>query len=97
MNMPAAIVTNSPRWNFRQLGAALFIGFVLQSLLLPCLCDIGTAKINFAYCFDTLVLLRMTIAYYGRETDRGWIFYAVLCYTSPAWIEGITYLVLGDT
>lgn len=95
MNIPAATVTNPSRWNFRHLGAALFIGFVLQNLLLPCLCEIGTAKIKFALCFDTLVLLRMAIAYFSRETGRGWIFYAVLCYTSAAWIEGLTYLVLG--
>jgi hypothetical protein len=97
MNASAATATTPLRWNFRHLGAALFIGFVFQSLVLPCLCEIGTAKIKFALCFDTLVFLRMMIAYFGRESGRGWIFYAVLCYTSPAWIEGITYLVLGDT
>ena len=96
-NMTTTAHALSPRWNFRHLGAALFIGFVLQQLALPCLCNIGTAKIKFALCFDALVLLRMMIAYSGRETGRGWIFYAVLCYTSPAWIEGLTYLVLGDT
>ena len=84
------------RWNLRNLGAALFIAFVFQSLLLPCLCPIGTAKITLAYCFDCLVLLRMMIAHLRSETGRGWLFYAVLCYTSVAWIEGITYLVLGE-
>ncbi len=97
MNMPAAIVTNSPCWNFRHLGVALLIGLVLQSLVLPCLCDIGTPKIKFALCFDALVLMRMMIAYSGRETGRGWIFYAVLCYASAAWIEGLAYLISGDT
>jgi hypothetical protein len=97
MNIPAPTVMTRARWNFGNLGAALFISFVLQSLFLPCLCQIGTAKMNFALGFDALVLLRMMIAYFGRETGRGWIFYAVLCYTSPVWIEGLTYLVLGDT
>jgi len=97
MDTPATVITSPPRWNFRQLGAALFIGFVLQSLFLPCLCQIGTAKMTFAFYFDALVLARMVIAYFCHETGRGWIFYAALCYSSAAWIEGITYLVLGDT
>src|SRR5215469_2678945 len=96
MNMPAATVTSLPRWNFRRLGWALLIGLCLQSLVLPCLCEIGTAKIKFALYFDALVLARTMIAYFGRETGRGWIFYAVLCYTSAAWIEGLAYLILGD-
>jgi len=79
------------------LGAALFIGFILQSLFLPCLCQIGVAKMTFAFYFDVFVFLRMVISYFCRETGQGWIFYTVLCYTSAAWIEGITYLILGDT
>ena len=85
------------RWNFRQLGAALFISFVLQNIFLPCLCPIGTAKVVFALSFDGLVLVRMIWAYFRRETGKGWIVYAVLCYSSVVWIEGITYIVLGDT
>jgi hypothetical protein len=88
---------NQTRWNFAGLLAALLIGFLFQSVFLPCLCDIGTAKIALAYSFDGLVLLRMLVAYIRSETGKGWVFYAALCYTSVAWIEGITYLVLGDT
>lgn len=97
MNTTASIVESPVRWNLRLLAVALFIGFILQSLFLPCLCAIGTAKIFFAYSFDGLILLRMLLAYFRRETGRGWLVYAVLCYTSAAWIEGITYLVLGET
>src|SRR5258707_9378327 len=95
MNSPAAIMPRATLWNFRHLGAALFIGFVLQSLFLPCLCSIGDAKIALAYAFDGFVLVRMLVAWIARETGRGWIFYAVLCYTSTAWIEGVAYLVIG--
>ena len=82
-------------WNYRQLFAALGIGFILQSLFLPCLCSIGTAKTSFAYALDGLVLLRMGIAYFRRETGSGWKFYAWLLCTSPLWIQGIAYLMLG--
>lgn len=86
---------NAAPWNFRHLGTALFIGFVFQSLFLPCLCSIGDAKMGLAFSFDGLVLTRMFVAWFAHETGRGWIFYAVLCYTSPAWIDGVAYLVIG--
>ena len=84
-------------WNFRHLGAALFIGFIIQNIFLSCLCSIGTAKMALAFSFDSLVLLRMAWAYFRRETGKGWMVYAILCYTSAAWVEGVTFLVLGDT
>lgn len=96
-NSPPEVAQTPAPWNRRHLTAALFIGFILQSLFLPCLCSIGDAKMTFAVCFDGLVILRMLAARRRRETGRGWIVYAVLCYTSAAWIEGITYLVLGET
>ncbi len=79
------------------MAVAFFIGFILQALVLPCLCQIGTAKMALAIVFDLLVLARTLVAYRRRETGRGWIVYAGLCYTSAGWIEGITYLVLGET
>jgi hypothetical protein len=84
-------------WNYKQLLAAWGIAFILQSLILPCLCTIGTAKITFAYTFDALILLRIGVAYLRHETGGGWKFYAWLLCSSPLWIEGITYLVFGDT
>lgn len=92
--MPAAV--SPSRWNFKYLAIALFIGFCLQFLFLPCLCDSDEAKMALAFSFDGLVLVRILLAYFRRETGKGWIFYAVLCYTSVLWIEGITYLVLGN-
>lgn len=91
-----ANVQTPARWKFKPLLAALLIGFFFQSLFLPCLCPIGTAKIALAYSFDGLVLVRMLLAHFRRETGKGWMVYAVLCYTSVLWVEGITYLVLGD-
>jgi len=84
-------------WNFQQLAAALVLGFMLQALVLPCLCAIGTAKMSFAIVFDLLVVARGWMAYRRHETGRGWVLYAVLSYTSAGWIEGIAYLVLGGT
>ena len=79
------------------MAMALLVGFILQMLVLPCLCQTGTAKMTFAIMFDLLVLVRTLVAHYRKETGRGWIVYAVLCYTSAGWIEGITYLILGET
>ena len=83
-------------WNFKHLLAAWFIALVLQSLFLPCLCDIGTAKITFAYILDLLILFRIGIAYVFHENGGGWKFYAWLLWTSTLWIEGISYLIFGD-
>ena len=96
--MSTAIAPAVPgAWNYKQLFAALGIAFILQSLFLPCLCSIGTAKMVFAYSLDGLVLLRMGIAFLRREAGGGWKFYAWLLCTSPLWIEGVTYLIFGDT
>src|SRR5690242_4264725 len=95
MNAAAPALEIAPGWNFKHVLAALVVGFVLQSLWLPCLCDIGTAKITFACAFDALVLIRVLVARACHETGKGRLFYVVLCYTSPAWIEGVAYLVLG--
>ena len=97
MSSPISATSSSVPWNFRQLVLALFVGLMLQSFFLPCLCAIGTAKITLVYCFDGLVLLRMLIAHRLHEKGSGWVFYVVLCYTSPAWVEGLTYLVLGKS
>ena len=52
---------------------------------------------TFALVFDGLVIARLLLAHHRHEIGRGWIVYAVLCYTSAGWIEGITYLILGET
>ena len=89
--------TTAHRWNSKHLAAALAVGVLSQLLFLPCLCQIGTAKITFAFVFDALVVARWWVANRRHETGRGWIVYAILCYTSAGWIEGIAYLIWGET
>jgi len=96
MSSQSALPAQSP-WNHKQLLVALAIAFILQSLLLPCLCSIGTAKMKLAYALDGLVLLRIGVSYMRRGAGGGWKFYAILLYTSPVWIQGIAYIVFGDT
>ena len=84
-------------WNFKRFGIVFAIALVLQSLILPCLCDIGTAKMRFALVFDLLIVGRAASAYFARERGSGWKFYAWLVASSPLWIEAITYLVFGET
>jgi hypothetical protein len=82
-------------WNFRRLTYAFIISFVLQQLFLPCLCSIGTAKIALAIVVDGLVVARAIVAYIIRERGSGWIFYAVLLYSSAGWIMIASRIVLG--
>jgi hypothetical protein len=82
-------------WNFRQLTYAFIISFVLQQLFLPCLCDIGTAKITLALIVDALVIARAIVAYMTRERGQGWLFYAILLYSSTGWIMIISRIILG--
>jgi len=93
----AALTATAPgTWNFKQLMGALGIAVILQSLFLPCLCDVGTAKIVLAYALDALILLRTGVAYMRRETGSGWKFYAWLLCTSPLWIQGMALLIFGE-
>jgi hypothetical protein len=89
------IISGKSSWNFWHLACAFLIGFLLQNLFLPCLCDIGTAKITLALVFDGLVAVRIFIAYLSREQGRGWIFYAATLYTSAGWITLLARLILG--
>ena len=82
-------------WRYGHLVCALFVAVVLQTVFLPCLCAIGNAKITLAYLIDTLVIGRMAIARFRHEKGKGWIFYTVLLYTSPLWIEGASWIVFG--
>jgi hypothetical protein len=83
-------------WDYKQLLAALGIAVILQSLFLPCLCQIGLAKVDFAYILDALVLLRIGGAYIRHETGSGWRFYAGLLVTSPLWIQAAAWVVFGE-
>ncbi|MCI0746588.1 MAG: hypothetical protein L0Y58_14405 [Verrucomicrobia subdivision 3 bacterium] len=83
-------------WNSKRLAAAVVIALALQSLVLPCLCDVGRAKMVFAVVFDLLIAVRAGMAYLARERGSGWKFYAWLLGASPLWIEAVAYLILGE-
>ena len=73
-------------WNFHHLSVAFVITFMLQMVILPCLCAQGGVKTQLGGMLDFLVLIRVLIAWVLREKGNTWIFYAVLLYTSPFWI-----------
>jgi len=83
-------------WNYRQFSTAFGIAFLLQALFLPCLCEVGTAKMTFALTLDLLIASRVGVAYLTRESDIGLRFYAWLLITSPAWITVAAYLMTGE-
>lgn len=82
-------------WHYWHLLMAWGAGVLGQSIVLPCLCWEGMVKGYVALLFDVLMLGRMWIARQLRETGRGWVFYAVLCYTSPLWIEGAAWVFMA--
>ena len=71
------------------------LAFLLQSLFVPCLCAIGTAKMKFAVIIDVLILIRIITAHIRKEKDKGWIFYTVLLLSSPIWIHILSWIVNG--
>lgn len=94
--LPQTLRSQSEKpWNFRQLTYAFIISFVLQQLFLPCLCDIGTAKVVLALVIDALVIARAIVAYITRERGSGWLFYALLLYSSTGWIILASRIVFG--
>jgi hypothetical protein len=44
-------------------------------------------KVNIALAFDGLLAARILAARLLREKGRGWLFYGIVCLTSPAWIS----------
>jgi len=44
--------------------------------------------------FDAMILLRMIVAYWRRETGLAWMLYAALCLTSFLWLHWLTDLIL---
>ena len=47
-----------------------------------------------AALFDAMILLRMIVAYWRRETGLAWMPYAALCLTSFLWLHWLTDLIL---
>jgi hypothetical protein len=75
-------------WNYTQTFCALAVAFVLQDIAFDSLSINDESKFHLALALDGLVLLRTAIARGTNETGRGWLFYAILLYTSVLWIEG---------
>jgi len=83
-------------WRFGHVWCAFIVTILLQSLFLSCLCIEGAVKGMIALAFDTLVVIRVAIAWARNETGRGWLFYAILLYTSAFWIEGVVWIFMRD-
>ena len=82
-------------WNYVQLVLALIVAFVLDAMLLPDLSNIGMAKAQVALIFLALVVVRIAVARIRREKGKGWVFYLILLYSSPLWIEAAGWLAFG--
>ncbi|HDZ19869.1 hypothetical protein LCGC14_0562970 [marine sediment metagenome] len=65
-------------WNYKVVLFALAVGWLVQNLLLDCLCDIGQGKMKIATAVDVLILIRILIARLIHERNKGWVFYAAL-------------------
>ena len=85
----------SRSWHYGHVAAALLIAFIVQGLVLPCLCELGVAKMTLAIAVDVLILFRVAVARITDEKGRGWLFYCGLLYASPLWIEIVSRLVIG--
>jgi hypothetical protein len=83
---PPKVGVISP-WNYRQLLLALGIVFILETVILYEFTVLGDAIVEVWLIFGLLYLVRVAWARWRRETGRGWIFYAVLMWTSPAWLR----------
>ena len=73
-------------WRVSRLLPAFAVGLIAQAVFLPCLCAVGTAKMNMALILDALIWLRVVGAWIAKER-RGGTFYAAVWITSPLWIE----------
>lgn len=69
-------------WNYRILLVAFLGGWILKSLLLPCLCYKGVVSLHMALAVDVMILIRVLVAYRIKEQGRGWIFYSILTVAS---------------
>lgn len=84
---PNPSATDPADWDYIQLTCALILAFLVQSLFLPCLCRLGTARMQIAIIIDVMVAVRIIVARIRHEQGKGWIFYIVLLYSSPMWIR----------
>lgn len=86
LKVPDESATDASGWNYKNLLFALCVTFLMQIIILPCLCYVGDARIRMAFIVDGFVILRTIIAGIFHERGRGWIFYTLLLYSSLLWI-----------
>jgi hypothetical protein len=95
MKASPVVAVGLRHWNFRMLGVALVISFILQMILFDWLHSEGGTEAEFGLAWDAFVVARMVLAYFRKETGRDWLIYAVICYMSPIWIIAIVHLSVG--
>lgn len=82
----------------RWLLAALAVGVVGQLLFLNCLCHLSRPKLATAGWFDLLWATRLAWTEWRGllpiASRQGWLFYAGLMVSSPAWIHVIWEVML---
>lgn len=74
------VAKNPGEWNYLTVLGALGGAILLQSILGPSLCYVGTVNMSIALAVDSIVLLRLIAARVRRERGRGWVFYSILPY-----------------
>lgn len=84
----------SKPWNYTHLGIAWVVGLLFKVTCLPCMCAIGSWRMDVGFWFDALIALRVAVAFIRNETGPTWSIYALLCYTSAFWIHGLTSWIL---
>jgi len=72
----------------RRSAIALAVSVVLQYLIVPPFAYriVGWETIRLCLILDSLIGLRLLLAYVLGQKGYGWRFYEFLCYSSPAWI-----------
>ncbi len=75
-------------WNYKHIFIALGVAFFLQVVSNPPEFGYSTAyPMALGMTFDLLILLRTFAAMILRERGKGWLFYTILLYLSPIWIQ----------
>lgn len=79
----------SAEWPLRTIGLCLALIFIVQSLVLPCMCFTGTVRMNMAGYLDVLFVVRALWAKLRHETTRDWIAYLILLASSVFWVPAM--------
>ena len=82
--------TEPPQWNAQQVALSVPIAMLAQAAFLAS----GSPLMPvFALAFDALILIRAIVAWLLRERGRGWLLYALLSYSSVAWLPALEKVV----